>query len=82
MHKTQKVCLFQACKNKRGWIIKYQNMPKLSISNALNTPKLKFHTEMYKNDGGFLNSQYTPKLLGINIQITPQELFQTQMQKY
>ena len=82
MHKTQKVCLFQACKNEGGWIIKYQNMPKLSVSNALNTPKLLFHTEMHKNDGGVLYYQNTPKLLGINIQMTPQELVKTQMQKY
>ena len=80
--KHKKVCLFQACKNEGGWIIKYQKMPKLSISNALNIPKLKFHTEMYKNYVGFLNFQYTPKLLDINIQMPPQELFQTQMQKY
>ena len=52
MHKTQEVCLFQACKNEGGWIIKYQNMPKLSVSNALNTLKLIFHTETHKNDGG------------------------------
>ena len=80
MHKTQKICLFQACKNERGWIIKYQNMPKLSISNALNTPKLKFHTEMYKNDGGPKFSKHTKSFRHKSTNDT-QQLFQTQMQK-
>ena len=82
MHKAQKSMLIPSMQKWRGWILKYQNMPKLSVSNALNTPKLLFHTEMHKNDGGVLKSQNTPKLLGINIQMTPQELVKTQMQKY